>query len=87
MTEQNNSRCDICRESFPEHELTGTKIGIWFVICCEPCRKENEREKDTTQPSCVIEIIDPERSVRGAISTPNITPQSSSLQDRQGQLF
>ncbi len=43
MTEDKNSRCDVCRDSFPEHELTGTKIGIWFVVCCEPCRKENEK--------------------------------------------
>lgn len=81
MTEEINPRCDICREPFPDHELTGTKIGIWFVICCEPCRKENEKVKDITQSDCVIEIIDPGRS------TSEVIPGTDHPQDRQGLLF
>lgn len=80
MTEDKNSKCGICHKDFPEHKLTGTKVGIWFVVCCEPCRGENEREK-AKQPECVIEIIDPERSVSEAM------PETDHPQDRQGILF
>ena len=89
MSEDKKSKCEICHNSFPEHELTGTQVGIWFVICCEPCRKENEKPKDTTQPECVIEIIDPEQPVSEVVRTGEASPisRNSDLQGCQGVLF
>ena len=34
--------CGICGEKFDNHEMTGKTRGVWFVICCEECRKKEE---------------------------------------------
>ncbi len=32
--------CGICGEKFNEGDMTGKTVGIWFVICCERCKKK-----------------------------------------------
>lgn len=34
--------CDICGKEFIDEELTGKQVGIWFVICCEKCKREEQ---------------------------------------------
>ena len=34
--------CGICGEKFHPEEMTGKTRGIWFVICCEKCKREEQ---------------------------------------------
>ena len=34
--------CGICGGKFPDEKMTGKTRGIWFVICCEKCKKEEQ---------------------------------------------
>ena len=34
--------CGICGGKFPEMDMTGKTRGIWFVICCEKCKREEQ---------------------------------------------
>jgi len=34
--------CGICGEKFHPEDMTGKTRGIWFVICCEKCRREEQ---------------------------------------------
>lgn len=35
--------CDICGKEFKDEDLTGKHVGIWFVICCEECKKKRQK--------------------------------------------
>ena len=39
---ENKITCGICGGKFPDEQMTGKTRGIWFVICCEKCRKEEQ---------------------------------------------
>ena len=34
--------CGICGETFKDSEMMGKTVGIWFVICCEKCKREEQ---------------------------------------------
>ena len=34
--------CGICGNKFNERDMTGKTVGIWFVVCCEKCRREEQ---------------------------------------------
>lgn len=38
----NKVTCGICGNKFNEKDMTGKTVGIWFVICCEKCKREEQ---------------------------------------------
>ena len=36
----NKVKCGICGEKFYPEDMTGKTVGIWFVVCCEKCKKK-----------------------------------------------
>lgn len=38
----NKVTCGICGEKFAPEDMTGKTVGIWFVICCEKCKRKEQ---------------------------------------------